>query len=300
MCRGHPDEEAVNVRGFSLIELLVACAILVSIVAAVAALASGLRSTLVRVDAAAQLEPAGRAAVSALLTEVQQAGADAAVADSQLRVARSVARIVPIADLDSNAFVTPGGAIRLTRVSGGAQAVLPLAAPAGTGALMLDTAARCRGGPPACSFAPGVSAVIYNTAAAERVEIRAIGAALIVLERPLATDFPAGSVLAELITTRYGTRRRADGSRQLVRISSGGAEQPMLDNVARFDVATDTVDPLRVGLVTIHLRLEASSASLRGPAGYLFTRPGTALHARYWVPDAELRFAVSPRNPAGE
>ena len=290
----------MSARGFSLIEMLVACALLVTIAGAVGALAGTLRTTLARGDAAGQLEPAGRAAVSALLTDVRQAGTDAVISDPAVRIARSIARVVPTDDLDSIAFVSPGGAVRLTRISGGAQAIITAAAPPGTGALTLETAARCSGGPPACGFAPGGMAVLYDNASAERVEIRAVGAAMVVLEQPLASAFPAGAVLAEIVTTRYGTRRRADGSQQLVRITSGGAEQPVLDNVARFEVATDDPDPSRVGLVTIRLRLEAPSPSLRGPPGYLFTRAGTALDARLWLPDAELRFAVAPRHPLGD
>lgn len=285
-------------RGFTLIELLIASAMLVTVAAAVAMLAGGLRSTVARVDAAAQLEPSGRAALAGLVSDVQQAGADAGVADVGMRLSRSIAGVLPLADLGSNAFVSPGGAIELTRVARGAEAVIAVAAPAGTGALTVGTLDRCRGGPPACDFAPGAMAVLYSDVTAERVEVRAIGAGLVVLERPLAGAYPAGAVLAELFVTRYGTRLRPGGSRQLVRISSGGAEQPIIDNVAAFEIATDTADPLTLRLVSIRLRLEAAD-SLRGPAGFLFARAGTARHARFWVPDAELRVAVSPRNPLG-
>jgi hypothetical protein len=94
-------------------------------------------------------------------------------------------------------------------------------------------------------------------------------------------------------------RDAAEGSRQLVRISSGGAEQPLLDNVVDFDVASDTANLSQTTHLSIRLRLEAPSAMLRGPAGYLFRRPGSAGNARQWLPDVQMFFTVALRNPTG-
>jgi type II secretory pathway pseudopilin PulG len=57
----------------------------------------------------------------------------------------------------------------------------------------------------------------------------------------------------------------------------------------RFDA-----DLLRVRRVTIVIRVEAADAGLRGPAGPLFARAGTAV--RGFLPDREIRFDVAPRN----
>jgi hypothetical protein len=59
----------------------------------------------------------------------------------------------------------------------------------------------------------------------------------------------------------------------------------------RFDA-----DLLRIRLVRVTMRVEAARASLRGPAGVLFVRGGTARAASRIVPDQELRFDVAPRN----
>jgi prepilin-type N-terminal cleavage/methylation domain-containing protein len=53
-------------------------------------------------------------------------------------------------------------------------------------------------------------------------------------------------------------------------------------------------DLLRVRSVVITIRVEAAIAALRGPAGPLFTRAGTARGSRF-VPDTETRLQVSPR-----
>ncbi len=55
-------------------------------------------------------------------------------------------------------------------------------------------------------------------------------------------------------------------------------------------------DLLRVRSVKVAVRVEASSRSLRGPAGLLFTRGGTASSARSFVPDLEVTLQVTPRN----
>lgn len=60
----------------------------------------------------------------------------------------------------------------------------------------------------------------------------------------------------------------------------------------RFDA-----DLLRVRAVRIVARLQAAVAALRGPAGPLFTRGGTARGSRF-VPDREVRFTVTVRGMA--
>jgi hypothetical protein len=55
-------------------------------------------------------------------------------------------------------------------------------------------------------------------------------------------------------------------------------------------------DLLRVRSVAVTVRVEAASRSLRGPAGLLFSRGGTAATARALVPDQEVSFEVAPRN----
>ena len=64
---------------------------------------------------------------------------------------------------------------------------------------------------------------------------------------------------------------------------------PSFDN--RFDA-----DLLRIRRVVVTLRVQAALASLRGPAGLLFTRGGTSTSSQRYVPDQEIKFAVTPRN----
>jgi type II secretory pathway pseudopilin PulG len=59
----------------------------------------------------------------------------------------------------------------------------------------------------------------------------------------------------------------------------------------RFDA-----DLLRVRKVRVTLRVQSALASLRGPAGLLFRKGGTARAGSRYVPDLEVQFDVTPRN----
>jgi hypothetical protein len=55
-------------------------------------------------------------------------------------------------------------------------------------------------------------------------------------------------------------------------------------------------DLLRIRKIFVALRVESALDALRGPAGVLFRRAGTSRNASRWVPDADVRFQVTPRN----
>jgi hypothetical protein len=59
----------------------------------------------------------------------------------------------------------------------------------------------------------------------------------------------------------------------------------------RFDA-----DLFRIRKVRVTLRVQAALASLRGPAGALFLKGGTARIGLRYVPDLEGQFDVAPRN----
>jgi hypothetical protein len=64
------------------------------------------------------------------------------------------------------------------------------------------------------------------------------------------------------------------------------------------DLASDRwdADLLRIRRIAVTVRIESANASLRGPAGVLFSRGGTSRDGRRWLPDREVTFDVSPRN----
>jgi hypothetical protein len=59
----------------------------------------------------------------------------------------------------------------------------------------------------------------------------------------------------------------------------------------RFDA-----DLLRVRRIHVTLRVQSALPALRGPAGTLFARGGTARAGDRYVPDIVAQFDVAPRN----
>ena len=84
-------------------------------------------------------------------------------------------------------------------------------------------------------------------------------------------------------------------SHALTRLTPGeltdGPWCPDADSANRFDA-----DLLRIRTIAVTLRVESAVEALRGPAGALFTRAGTAADATKFLPDQEVSFRVSPRN----
>ena len=66
---------------------------------------------------------------------------------------------------------------------------------------------------------------------------------------------------------------------------------PNAGHASRFDA-----DLLRVRRVIARVRVQSADASLRGPAGQLFTQGGTARRGPEYLPDFEVSLDVSPRN----
>lgn len=81
----------------------------------------------------------------------------------------------------------------------------------------------------------------------------------------------------------------------LVRLDQGTLEDgpwcPDDGHGRRFDA-----DLLRIRRVRAVLRVQAAAASMRGPAGVLFTRGGVVTSAERFIPDQEIRLDVTPRN----
>ena len=64
------------------------------------------------------------------------------------------------------------------------------------------------------------------------------------------------------------------------------------------DIAADRwdADLLRVRGIDVTIRVQSALASLRGPAGPLFLRAGTAVTGSRLAPDLVVHFQVAPRN----
>ena len=120
---------------------------------------------------------------------------------------------------------------------------------------------------------------------------------------PVNAD-PPGSVFDDRITVALNTPldtapssrtyylRRDDAT--LMQYDGDRTDAPVVDHVVKL--VFEHVGYPHTRRVRVTLRVEAAPDSLRGPAGPLFTRPGTSTTAERFVPDREVQFDVAPRN----
>jgi prepilin-type N-terminal cleavage/methylation domain-containing protein len=141
-----------------------------------------------------------------------------------------------------------------------------------------------------------------------------------------AKSYAPGSRLVHAVVRSYFLKvdTSAD-SVQLVRDDGNGAVVPVVDHVVAlgleyFGGASNTerldasvladgpwlpdagapsrfdADLLRVRSIAVTIRVESALATLRGPAGPLFSRGGTSRRGSRFLPDLQMRVHVSPRN----
>ena len=214
---------AMNARGFTLVELLVATLLLLVISGAAATLAASMRDAFERTVSAGDTVTRGRSAVEALAIDVRQAGTGLADVD---------AVAVPHASLTRLEIAAPFTALTVLRAAHGVRGVLRDPLTAGATTLQLEESFGCAGSDRSCGFTPGTLAAIYDGARLERVAVSGIveSASRLILSAPITTSFAAGASVVALATTTYGTRADAGGIR-FVRSVTGGAEQTLIDHV---------------------------------------------------------------------
>jgi len=95
------------------------------------------------------------------------------------------------------------------------------------------------------------------------------------------------------------------GGQQVSRLANLGTGLVKLDATTLTDGpwCPDAANPnrwdadlIRVRKVAVTIRVQAAISALRGTAGNLFTKGGTATAANQTLPDQEIRFEVAPRN----
>lgn len=273
----------MSARGFSLLELLVATALLLCVTAAIAAVAvpahDAVARTLARDDAIA----GARSAMDALVAAVREAGAVPALGGDAL-FATTIEPVRVTRDFDDDEPVTTGGVVRLLTIPRHA-AQGRIGQHAGAGAAELIVAAPCRMDRPVCGFAPGDAAVVIDGAGIIFVGVRGIQPPARLLIAPaLPAPVGAGAVVAAISVVQFGTRTRANGQVDLVRIDDGTL-QPMLDHVSAFEV-TRLPQTLRV-----RLRVAAAADRVRGPTGTPLVMARTTR-----LPDVDLTMTIALRN----
>jgi prepilin-type N-terminal cleavage/methylation domain-containing protein len=209
-------------RGFSLVEVLVSMALLVTLMAGVVGLVvSGQRIARVQPEIADQQQRA-RMAVQALSQDISHAGAGLDTGERAGSLQRFFGSLVPSLD----------GGVTVWYVSAReAQAALAASAGPGSSLLTLASTTVCPAPQFACAFAPSTTGILFDsTGCHDVVRIDATGAATLQLHTPPnGCPYSPGASIAQGEVRTY----RIDPlARQLFRRDeSTGIDAPVLDGI---------------------------------------------------------------------
>lgn len=215
-------------RGFSLVELLVATAVCALLSAAVAAVVPSARAAFDAAPAALDLQQRGRTGVDVLAAAIRSAAVGGVVP--------AVIPLSPIADSSETQFEA---LYVVAPVPNPSQGVLDRDQPGAHGVLTLAAGPGCPAVRDVCGFTPGAVAAIADGSG--RFDIFTVAATNsasgeITASLAFASAYPAGSLVVEVDAHYFRLDDQADGTRSLVRETAGGATQPIVDHVTAMGV----------------------------------------------------------------
>jgi prepilin-type N-terminal cleavage/methylation domain-containing protein len=304
-------------RGFTLVELLVAATITLTVTAALLA----------------AINPAD----GVFSGELE-------AADQQQRLRVSVG--VFVRDLVMSALVLPyrvsgtGGdppgtfranAATMMLPSSPQKVTLATALPAESGPARVNIGPGCPLNDSVCGLSRASTVIAFDdTKSFDAFHVDEVQGEVLMLRHTMADSakvYAPGSRLVEAVVHCYFLKVDAStDSVQLVRDDGAGAAVPVVDHVVdlrleyfggtsnteRLDASSLTDGPwlpdsvalnrfdadlLRVRSIAVTIRVESALATLRGPAGPLFSRGGTSRRGNQFLPDLQMRVRVSRRNP---
>jgi prepilin-type N-terminal cleavage/methylation domain-containing protein len=257
-------------RGFTVIELLIALAIVMSITGVLAQLVEPARAAFDRVPAELDLQQRGRTAIDAISQVVRSAGKNVAATNGLGALSKIMAPIsLANPDQSGQSFASMTA---IVPVVDGAQGVLGADQNAAAGPLMLATT-PCPDVNEVCGFVRGVTAVIVDGSGHYEVFVVAsttAGSRMLTADRGFMRAYPAGSAVIEIDQYTFSLAVQADGSFSLVRATAAGAVQPMVDFVTAlsFHVSDQQVDfSVTVGAATEVLRRVLGDRMFRSSIG---------------------------------
>lgn len=254
-------------HGFSLVELLVAMAVMVTVTGALMSLVLAGESIARAQPEAADLQQRARVALQTLGAELALAGAGLDQGPQAGALAQFFPPIAPSID----------GGVTLWYVSSReAQATLGAALAPGETDAAIQNAGNCPASDPACAFTQGTTAIVFDTQGCRDVlRIDAVTSASLRLHAlPRGCQYRPGAAIAQAEVRTY----RVDAvTRQLLRRDEAtGTSLPVLDNVASMSV--EYFDAARRVRVTLRFS------------------PATPMPA---VPDLVIAYDVMPPNLQG-
>ena len=227
-------------QGATLIELLVALALLGLAMSVVAALTMPVLGAFEAEPAAADAQQRARTTLQVLIDDVQRAGTGF-LQQTEAGPGLGLPALWPDVVRTGVWAVAPRANTLTTwhAPRGAAQGLTRGAVAAGTGVVPLARPAFCSAATPTCGFAAGDEVVLFLPHGRFAVAtIAQVEAPLdLRLTSPLAEAWPAGSAVAAVTAHTY--EARADpvtGLAQIVRRLGGGPPTPVVDFVRRFEV----------------------------------------------------------------
>jgi len=251
-------------QGFSLVEMLIATAILTVLVAGVFDIVNPMRGTFQAQPETSDLQQRLRVAVDALSSSIRAAGAGSLVGANRGPLARSVPAVLPYRIGETNSDPAVGVWYRpdvITLVSTpltGAQATLREASAQGATSATLSLPPSC---PPAtatsaCGFSPGTRALIYDgTGAWDAITVTTASGDTLEFSRPggLTFAYAAGAVVTEAVIRSFSLKPDALGVPQLSQYDGFRSEFPVVDNVVSlaFEYFGEPRPPVRLALAPL-------------------------------------------------
>lgn len=237
-------------RGYSLVELLVSVAILLTVLGSVCQLASPAHATALVQAELQDMQQRARVLADRLTFDLHLAGATTAIASPGGPLTLSFAAVLPAACCGSMA--DPPGTERSDRLTilyvPRASPVAITAAEISPGALSLDLApnSACVMTTTVCGFADGDDLVVSDGTGRYdvfRLDMSSGAPLLEALTVPFTSIYAAGATVARVVVRTYVRDAATD---QVFVVDRGGAPEPFIDRVAdlRFEYGDDAGAPL--------------------------------------------------------
>lgn len=302
-------------RGFSVIELMIASAVLFTVCGAVLGLLHDAVAATPVLEETTDLHQRARVAVDAIAAELRLAAAGTPSGP----LTRFFAAVEPRRITDPPGTASADTITVRYVPSRGAHGRLAQPLAPGAPVAIVDMAG-CPLNTVACGFVAGTIMVVFDASgAADFVEVEAIGPGALTisdLAGSRGVTYGAGAEIAEAVQVTYlfdaaaRQLRRAEGGGSFVVTDNvtGVSYEYFADNMIAIPLAsfadgpfvgsastTFDADLLRVRTVRATLRLETGVDAMRGADTTLFARPGTATGTRT-IPDLRVRTDVSLRN----
>jgi Tfp pilus assembly protein PilW len=312
--------------GFTVLELTIAMALTLALVASIISLTRSAGAASARQGEAADLQQRLRVGVDTIARDLMGAGAGPYLAGYAGPLSVSLPAVLPFRA--SAVGGDPPGTFRNDIVTllfvpaTAAQTTLTADMAAGSDMMQAARLPICAAGENLCGFAAGTTILAFDDAGTFQLfTVFAVvdGAMQLQTAPPAAALLKTGAAIVEVQARIYALK--SDAATRVTELVRGDgtarADVPVLDHVVEvvFDYGVppaelidgpwrpDAASPgrwdadlVRIRTVGVTIRIESALAALRGPAGALFARAGTATDPRVWVPDQEVQFHVSPRN----